>query len=59
MVPYHGYFCMKVSVPVGKSEVFSAVIPVLEVPDTAYNGVVPLLIGTNYLELISLDLNSK
>ena len=53
-VPYHGYFCVKVLVPVGKCEVLSTV-PMLLVLDIAYNGMVPLLIGTNYLQLISHD----
>ena len=54
-VPYYRYSCVKVSVPVGKGKVVSEVIPVLVVPYTAYNAVGPLLIGTNYSELISQD----
>ena len=51
-IPYHNYFCVKMLVAVGRGEVVSAVILVLVILDTAYKGVVLLLMGMNYLELI-------
>ena len=53
---YHAMlFCVMVSVPVGNGKMFCAGIPVLVVPDTAYNDMVLLLIRMNYLELILHD----
>lgn len=52
-LPYSGYVEVSVKMPVSSTEYFEAEIPVLVVPDTAYNSSVPLLIGTNFLSRMS------
>ena len=48
-LPYRGYVEASVSIPTGSSGNFTLTIPILVVPDTEYNTMVPLLIGTNFL----------
>ena len=57
-VPYCGFFLCSVSVSLPK--MFSKEIPVFVVRDTSYNSKVPVLLGTNFLQLLldepSLDI---
>ena len=48
-LPYRGYVEASVSIPTGSSGNFTLTIPILVAPDTEYNTMVPLLIGTNFL----------
>ena len=51
-LPYHGYFECTISVPVTDSQNLHVTVPVLVVPNTKYNTSVPLLLGTNVLNLL-------
>ena len=51
VIPYAGYFMA----PVVLSGHKPVEIPILVIPDTTYNGCVPLLIGTNLLSRLEVD----
>ncbi len=54
-VPYAGYFEISISLPINSDTLFTTTVPVLVVFDTKYNLEVPLLIGTNFLKLVTTD----
>ncbi len=50
ILPYVGYFEVKIDLPLNGNQFLSDLVPVLVVPDTTYNNKVPLLLGTNLLQ---------